>query len=170
MRRLSWSTQAIGSGVEASFTDSSKDDISLGDVETVVESSDDGKIQLRINLTGEQTQRTFDEVLKNLARTAPPVPGFRKRKGGKTSNIPKSFLLQMLGRDRVYKFIIQEIVSTTIRNHVTKENLKVGNKCTTIQSAEELESEFSPGSTFGFNAILELEVETEASEPISAEA
>ncbi|CAA7396660.1 unnamed protein product [Spirodela intermedia] len=185
IRHLSWSTQATGSGVEASFTEPNKNDISLRDVKTVVESRDDDKIQVRVDLTEEETQRTFDEVLTNLARTAPPIPGFRKMKGeilshpceGSMSHdlildlvgwghflVPKSFLLQMLGRDRVTKFVIQEIVSTTIRDYVTKENLKVGSKCNTIQTAEELESAFSPGTTFGFNAILEFESEPEASE------
>ncbi|CAA6660325.1 unnamed protein product [Spirodela intermedia] len=163
IRHLSWSTQATGSGVEASFTEPNKNDISLRDVKTVVESRDDDKIQVRVDLTEEETQRTFDEVLTNLARTAPPIPGFRKMKGEILSHpcegsmphdlildlVPKSFLLQMLGRDRVTKFVIQEIVSTTIRDYVTKENLKVGSKCNTIQTAEELESAFSPGRPSG---------------------
>lgn len=39
--------------------------------------------QLRVDLTGDETQRVFDQVLTNLARTAPPIPGFRRQKGGK---------------------------------------------------------------------------------------
>lgn len=38
--------------------------------------------QLRVDLPGDETQRVFDQVLTNLARTAPPVPGFRRQKGG----------------------------------------------------------------------------------------
>lgn len=34
--------------------------------------------------------------------------------------MPKSFLLQMLGRDRVTKFLIQEIVGITIGDYVKK--------------------------------------------------
>lgn len=41
------------------------------------------KWQLRVDLTGDQTQKVFDRILINLGRTAPPVPGFRKQKGGK---------------------------------------------------------------------------------------
>lgn len=36
-----------------------------------------------MDLTGEETQKAFDNVLTNLARTAPPIPGFRRMKGGK---------------------------------------------------------------------------------------
>lgn len=39
--------------------------------------------QLRVNLNGDQTQKVFDRILVNLGRKAPPVPGFRIRKGGK---------------------------------------------------------------------------------------
>ncbi|KAH1224651.1 hypothetical protein GmHk_11G031761 [Glycine max] len=38
-------------------------------------------IQLRVDLTGDQTQKVFDRILTNLGRTAPPVPGFRMQKG-----------------------------------------------------------------------------------------
>jgi hypothetical protein len=41
------------------------------------------KWQLRVDLTGDQTQKVFDKILINLGRTAPPVPGFRMQKGGK---------------------------------------------------------------------------------------
>lgn len=35
-----------------------------------------------MELSGKETQIVFDKVLTNLARTAPPVPGFRRQKGG----------------------------------------------------------------------------------------
>ncbi|KAI3692718.1 hypothetical protein L6452_32540 [Arctium lappa] len=74
------------------------------------------------------------------------------------AGVPKSFLLSIIGEDRVTKFVIQEIVSSTMADYVKKNNICVkDNKINTIQSAEELESSFNPGSDFGFNATLELE-------------
>lgn len=35
-----------------------------------------------MQLPGKATQKVFDEALVILARDAPPVPGFRKSKGG----------------------------------------------------------------------------------------
>lgn len=156
-RHLSWPLSAVGSGLEASITDQKKNDLSLDNVKLVIESRDDDKIDVRVDLTGEQTQKAFDVVLTNLARTAPPIPGFRRMKGGKTSNVPKSFLLQILGKDRVTKFLIQEVVSTTIGDYVEKEKLTVKKQFKTTQAAEELESAFTPGSEFGFNATMEIE-------------
>ena len=41
------------------------------------------KLQLRVDLTGDQTQKVFDRILTNLGRIAPPIPGFCIQKGGK---------------------------------------------------------------------------------------
>ncbi|WOH08003.1 hypothetical protein DCAR_0727439 [Daucus carota subsp. sativus] len=164
LKSLSKPISAVGAGLEASVTDTSNS-ISVKNAEIVLESQEDNILQLRVDVPGEDTQIVFDKVLANLARTAPPVPGFRRQKGGKTSQVPKSFLLQIIGENRVTKFVIQEIVSSTLADYVKKENLTVKeNKINTTQTAEELKSAFFPGKEFGFNAIVELEVaETEAS-------
>ncbi|KAL2507230.1 uncharacterized protein Fot_30877 [Forsythia ovata] len=154
---------AVGSGLEASITDPKENAVSIKSAQIVVESKDDDKLQVRVDLSGEETLVVFDKILANLARTAPPVPGFRRQKGGKTSKVPKDFLLRILGEDRVTNFAIQEIVSSTLADYVKKENLNVkDNKINTIQTAEELKSSFTPGNVFGFNATLELEKSTEA--------
>ncbi|GJY25979.1 trigger factor, ribosome-binding, partial [Tanacetum coccineum] len=127
---------ATKTGVEASVSDENL--VSVKNANVLVESQDDEKMQVKVELPGKETQIVFDKVLANLARTAPPVPGFRRQKGGKTSknNIP------------------------------VKEN-----RVNTIQSIEELQSSFTPGNDFGFNATLELEkVDTETSSTDSSEA
>ncbi|KAK6914504.1 Trigger factor, ribosome-binding, bacterial [Dillenia turbinata] len=155
LRRLLIPVCAVESGMEATITDPKDSLISLKKANIVVESLDEEKLQVRVDLPGEETQKVFDKVLTNLARSAPPIPGFRRQKGGKTSNVPKSFLLQMLGEDRVIKFVIQEIVSSTLADY---EGLKVKDmKINTTQTAEELKSMFSPGNDFDFNATMELE-------------
>lgn len=78
---------------------------------------------------------------------------------GEYLQVPKDFLLQMLGEERVTNFVIQEIVSSTLADYTKKENLTVkDNKINTIQTAEELRSSFVPGKEFGFSATLELEI------------
>ncbi|XP_068662108.1 uncharacterized protein [Aristolochia californica] len=157
-RRLLWPISAARSGSESSVSGPKLKDITLTDVKINVESRDEDKIHVRVDLTAEQTEKVFDDVLTNLARTAPPIPGFRRQKGGKTSNVPKSFLLQVLGRDRVTKFVIQELLSSTMGNYVEQENLKVKKTFQTTQPTEELESAFVPGNEFGFNVTLEFEM------------
>ncbi|PWA59609.1 trigger factor, ribosome-binding [Artemisia annua] len=161
---------AAKTGVEASVSDENL--VSVKNANVVVESQDDEKMQVKVELPGKETQIVFDKVLANLARTAPPVPGFRRQKGGKTSKVPKSFLLSIIGEDRVTKFVIQEIVSSTMADCVKNNNIPVKeNRVNTIQSIEELQSSFTPGNDFGFNATLELEkVDTETSSTESSEA
>lgn len=157
-RRTFLPVSAVGSGQGSSVTEADrKSDLSLENVKTSVVSRDDEKINVRVQLPGKATQKVFDEALTFLARDAPPVPGFRKSKGGKTSNIPSSILLQMLGKSRVTKFVLQEILSITIEEFVKKENLKVKPEIQTTQSEGEMESAFAPGSAFGFNVVLQLE-------------
>ncbi|KAA8527254.1 hypothetical protein F0562_034649 [Nyssa sinensis] len=169
LRCLSKPMSAVGS--ETAITDPKDNAITVKNAKIVVESQDDDKIQVRVDLTGEETQKVFDQVLHNLARTAPPVPGFRRQKGGKTSKVPKSFLLQMLGEERVTKFVIQEVVSSTMSDYVKKENLTVKDKkINTIQTAEELKLLSTPGNEFGFSATVELEKsETETTGSSSSE-
>ncbi|XVF37602.1 hypothetical protein REPUB_Repub20aG0023800 [Reevesia pubescens] len=148
---------ALASGLEATISDTDDNLIALKDAQVVVESSDENKIQLRVDVTGIETQKVFNKVLTDLARQAPPIPGFRREKGG-NSLVPKDFLLQILGEDRVTKFVIQEIVTSTVADYVKKENLNVKeNKVSTSQTTEELKVSFTPGKEFGFNAVLELE-------------
>jgi len=74
---------AVGSGRDSSITEAErKSDLSLENVKTSIVSRDDEMINVRVQLPGKATQKIFDEALTFLARDAPPVPGFRKSKGG----------------------------------------------------------------------------------------
>ncbi|KHG19459.1 Trigger factor [Gossypium arboreum] len=144
--------------LEASISDADDKLIALKDAKIVVESKDENKIQLRVDVTGIETQKVFNKVLTDLARQAPPIPGFRREKGGKTTKVPREFLLQILGEERVTKFVVQEIVTSTVADYVKEENLNIKDKkVSTSQSAEELKVSFTPGKDFWFNAVLELE-------------
>ncbi|MCO5603481.1 hypothetical protein L7F22_057631 [Adiantum nelumboides] len=46
------------------------------------------QLKVNVNLTSVGTRRAFDFVLENMRKTAPPVPGFRRAKGGKTCIVP----------------------------------------------------------------------------------
>ncbi|XP_047055086.1 uncharacterized protein LOC124661264 [Lolium rigidum] len=161
---------AARSGRSSSVASEEKTGLLLDSFKTSVVSRNDENINLRIDLPGKVTQNVFDQALASLARDAPPVPGFRRSKGGKTSNIPSSILLAMLGKSRVTKFILQEILSVTVGDFVKKESLTVNPEIATTQSEGDLESSFTPGSSFGFNVILQLEKEGDSDDAIDVEA
>lgn len=150
------------SSVTASDTgleESKESGVIINDRQITVESREDGKIHVRVDVTGKDTQKTFDRILKTLASEAGPVPGFRRQKGGKTTNVPPFVLLKTLGKSRVRKFVIQEIISSTVADYVKKENLKVKSDLSTKESAEELDATFEPGKELKFHITLELEEE-----------
>ncbi|KAB5530030.1 hypothetical protein DKX38_020111 [Salix brachista] len=73
---------AVGSGMEASIAETSEKLIALKNVKIVIESQEEDKMQVRVDLSGDETQKVFNKALTNLARSAPPIPGFRREKGG----------------------------------------------------------------------------------------
>ncbi|KAK9082723.1 hypothetical protein Scep_029194 [Stephania cephalantha] len=71
---------AVQTGLKGPVPNFKDIDSTLKDAHVVVESRDDDTIQLRVDLTGWETHKVFDNVLTNLARVAPPLPGFRNTK------------------------------------------------------------------------------------------
>uniref|UniRef100_A0A6N2KD59 Trigger factor ribosome-binding bacterial domain-containing protein n=1 Tax=Salix viminalis TaxID=40686 RepID=A0A6N2KD59_SALVM len=78
---------AVGSGMEASIAETSEKLIALKNVKIVIESQEEDKMQVRVDLSEDETQKVFNKALTNLARSAPPIPGFRREKGGKTTKV-----------------------------------------------------------------------------------
>ncbi|KAL8512151.1 hypothetical protein ACS0TY_018561 [Phlomoides rotata] len=151
---------AVGSGLEASITNPEENVIGIKNFEIVVESKDDDKMQVRVDLSGKETGIVFEKVLRNFARTAPTIPGFaeeRESTNKYSRNLPIMFFF----------FWVTSVLMCMVDSAgklSTKENLTVkDNKINTIQTAEELKSAFIPGNGFGFNAILELEKSSKAS-------
>ncbi|KAH7297060.1 hypothetical protein KP509_26G051300 [Ceratopteris richardii] len=132
--------------------------------EATITSEPYGEMQLKVSVsvTAVGTRNAFDYVLENLRKSAPPVQGFRRAKGGK-SVIPKDVLYQMLGPSRVDGFVVEEIVSSAVLEYVEKESFKVKKNFQTVQSNKELAAMFKAGKDFVFEAILDLEdTQTEA--------
>lgn len=131
--------------------------IQFGDeVNVTSEPFGEKKLKVKVNLTSKGTQKALNVVLAGLSKSAPPVKGFRKGKGGK-SLVPRDVLYQMLGPSRVDRFIVEETVTSTVLDHVKREDIKVKKDFKTVQSTDELIAAFKPGEEFGFEAILELE-------------
>ncbi|GKV29229.1 hypothetical protein SLEP1_g38171 [Rubroshorea leprosula] len=82
VRFRSKSISAVGSGLETSVSDPDDNALILKDAKVTVESRSQNNVQVRVDLTASDTQKVFDKILADLARTAPPVPGFRRQKGG----------------------------------------------------------------------------------------
>ncbi|CAJ2638577.1 unnamed protein product [Trifolium pratense] len=144
-------TAAVLSGAETSSTRFEEFSVSTADTNDV------GELKLSFEVFGNKTQRTFDYVFQKMVEAAQPIPGFRRVKGGKTPNIPKDILLEVLGPSNVFKQVIEEIINSTVAEYVEKESLNVKSNLRVEQSLEDLETTFEEGETFNFDVVLQLQ-------------
>ena len=57
---------------------------------------------------------------------APAVHGFRAAKGGKTvANLPTALMINMLGKKRVYAFVINELITEAVNDYVSDKGISV---------------------------------------------
>ncbi|KAF8402332.1 hypothetical protein HHK36_013286 [Tetracentron sinense] len=114
------------------------------------------EIKMRVDVSSAKTQAIFDSVFSKMVAAAQPIPGFRRMKGGKTPDIPRDVLIEVLGPSKVYKQVIKKIINSTVAEYVEKEGLKVTKDLRVEQSFEELEEKFDPGEEFSFDAVIQL--------------
>ncbi|CAJ1958595.1 unnamed protein product [Sphenostylis stenocarpa] len=120
---------------------------------SVVDKEDTRELKISLEVSGNKTQRIFDDVFKRMVAAAQPIPGFRRVKGG---GIPKDILLEVLGPSKVFKEVIKKIINSTVAEYVEKENLTVSKDLRVEQSFEDLETTFVEGERFSFDVVLEL--------------
>ncbi|XP_062015351.1 uncharacterized protein LOC133731919 isoform X1 [Rosa rugosa] len=118
--------------------------------------TDAGELKISVEVSGAKTQAIFDDVFDKMVAAAQPIPGFRRVKGGKTPNIPRDVLIEVLGPSKVYKQVIKKVINSTVAEYVEKECLKVSKDLRVEQSFEDLEASFEPGEEFSFDAVVHL--------------
>ncbi|KAL2335864.1 hypothetical protein Fmac_010310 [Flemingia macrophylla] len=120
---------------------------------SVSDNNDTRELKISVEVSGNRTQRIFDDVFMKMVAAAQPIPGFRRVKGG---GIPKDILLEVLGPSKVLKEVIKKIINSTVAEYVEKERLKVSKDLRVEQSFEDLEITFEEGEKFSFDVFLEL--------------
>ncbi|KAG5048923.1 hypothetical protein AAZX31_04G110600 [Glycine max] len=124
---------------------------------SVADNNDSSELKISVEVSGNKTQRIFDDVFKKMVAAAQPIPGFRRVKGGKTPDIPKNILLEVLGPSKVFNEVIKKIINSTVAEYVEKECLIVSKDLRVEQSFEDLETTFEEGEKFSFDVVLELQ-------------
>ncbi|WOG86920.1 hypothetical protein DCAR_0206139 [Daucus carota subsp. sativus] len=115
-----------------------------------------------VEVCGAKTQEIFNEVFTKMVAAAQPIPGFRRVKGGKTPDIPRDILLEVLGPSKVYKEVIKKVINSAISEYVKKERLIVGKNVRVEQSFDDLEAIFEPGDSFQFDAVVQCQQSNES--------
>ncbi|XP_024003872.1 uncharacterized protein LOC18026940 [Eutrema salsugineum] len=124
---------------------------------TTVETANSNEVKVHVEVSGQKTQTVFNHVFEKMVAAAQPIPGFRRVKGGKTPDIPRDILLEILGYSKVYRQVIKKLINSAIEDYVKQEDLKVGKELSVEQSYEDLEETFEPGESFSFDAIIKLQ-------------
>ncbi|TVP57956.1 MAG: trigger factor [Nodularia sp. (in: Bacteria)] len=110
------------------------------------------QIGLEIEITPEITQKTYEQVIKNLASTT-TIPGFRKGK------VPRPILLQRLGVTRIKAAALEEIVQDGVEKALKQEEIPAIGQPQLRTSFEDLISNYEPGKPLTFLAAVDVEPE-----------
>ncbi|MEM7557045.1 MAG: trigger factor [Cyanobacteria bacterium P01_A01_bin.84] len=108
------------------------------------------QIGLEIEIAPEKTKKTYEEVVKKLAKTT-NIPGFRKGK------VPRPILLQSLGSTRVKAAALEEIVQDGINEAIEQQDISAIGQPELRSSFDELIGNYEPGKPLIFSAAVDVE-------------
>jgi trigger factor len=107
------------------------------------------QIGLEIEITPEKTQKTYEQVIQNLSRTA-NIPGFRKGK------VPRQILLQRLGMVRIKAAALEELIQDGITEAVKQEDIKAIGQPRLRSSFDDLITTYEPGKPLVIEAAVDV--------------
>jgi trigger factor len=110
------------------------------------------QIGLEIEITPEITQKTYEQVIKNLSTTV-NIPGFRKGK------VPRNVLLQRLGTTRVKAAALEELLQDGIEQAIKQEAIAAIGQPQLRSSFDDLINNYEPGKPLTFTAAVDVEPE-----------
>ncbi|WJZ88256.1 hypothetical protein VitviT2T_007575 [Vitis vinifera] len=196
---------AVSSGVKDPGVSSSQfEDFSV----TATSTGNAKELKISVELSGVKTRTIFDNVFSKMVADAQPIPAFLLHVffsstskfltfftcflplaslsltngwglSGKTPDIPRDILLEVLGPSKVYMQVIKKVINSTVAEYVEKgnqtetqmdfnpdrvffvemlqEGIKVSKDLRVEQSFEDLEDAFEPGEEFRFDAVVQLQ-------------
>ncbi|MGK7949484.1 MAG: trigger factor [Xenococcaceae cyanobacterium] len=109
----------------------------------------DSKIGLEIEISREISQKTYEKVVQNLARST-NIPGFRKGK------VPRQVLLQRLGSKRIKAAALEEIIQTSLSEALTQESIESLGNYQLRSDFDRLLQEYKPGEILTFSASVDV--------------
>ncbi|MEA5568022.1 MULTISPECIES: trigger factor [unclassified Anabaena] len=121
------------------------------------------QIGLEIEITPESTQQTYEQVIRNLAKTI-NIPGFRKGK------VPRHILLQQLGNTRIKAAALEELIQDGIEKAVKQESIEAIGQPRLRSSFDDLINNYEPGKPLIFTAAVDVKPEVNIAQYTGLEA
>lgn len=110
------------------------------------------QIGLEIEVTPEQSQKTYDRVLQDFTRSL-NVPGFRKGK------VPRQVLIQRFGMTRIKAAVVEELVDSALKEAIKQEKIDALGNFQLRSQFDDLVNSYTPGGAFTFSASVDVSPE-----------
>ena len=107
------------------------------------------QIGLEIEISAETTKKTYDKVVRELARST-RIPGFRKGK------VPRHILELRIGVTRIKAAALEEIVQNSLEKAVEEQSIESLGNLNLISKFEELIEQYQPGEPLTFSASVDV--------------
>ncbi|NEP16532.1 MAG: trigger factor [Leptolyngbya sp. SIO4C1] len=109
----------------------------------------ESQIGLEIEVPGELSGKTYEQVLRKYMQTA-NIPGFRKGK------VPRQVLIQRLGSNRLKAAALEELVQSAIDQAIEQEDIEAIGNYQLQSSFEDLINQYEPGKQLTISASVDV--------------
>ncbi len=107
------------------------------------------QIGLEIEISAENSQNTYEKVVRNLAHST-NIPGFRKGK------VPRQILIQRLGPQRIKATVLEELIQESLKQAVEQESIESLGNYKLRSNFDELIQQYKPGEPLTFSASFDV--------------
>ncbi|MDA0673245.1 MAG: trigger factor [Cyanobacteria bacterium] len=109
----------------------------------------DSQVGLEIEIPGEISQQTYEQVLRKLMKSA-NIPGFRRGK------VPRQIFLQRVGTVQVKAAALEELVQNAVDKAIEQEKIEAIGNYQLTSTFDELIEQFQPGQPLTVKASVDV--------------
>jgi trigger factor len=113
------------------------------------EKLEQSRIGLKIEVTGDQTTKYYEQSIKKLTTSA-SIPGFRKGK------IPRQVILQRMGQAQVKAMALEALLEPAINEAIKQAEVPAIGNYQITSNFDDLLLSYVPGENFIFNAAVDV--------------
>jgi trigger factor len=113
------------------------------------EKLEQSRIGLKIEVTGDQTTKYYEQSIKKLTTSA-SIPGFRKGK------IPRQVILQRMGQSQIKAMALEALLEPSINEAIKQAEVPAIGNYQITSNFDDLLLSYIPGQNFIFNATVDV--------------
>ncbi len=113
------------------------------------EKLEQSRIGLKIEVTGDQTTKYYEQSIKKLTTSA-SIPGFRKGK------IPRQVILQRMGQAQIKAMAIEALLEPSLNEAIKQAEVPAIGNYQIVSNFDDLLQNYVPGQNFIFNAAVDV--------------